>query len=80
MHYEVALALSKIEGLGETTDERWLRDIDMNRKKKLQSLFKKRLKRARAKLDGRPKGERYVSKADRAKAEAENSTIESDVE
>jgi len=54
----------------------------MNRKKKLQSLFKKRLKRARAKLDGRPKGERYVSKADRAKAEAdaENSAIESDVE
>ena len=53
----------------------------MNRKKKLQSLFKKRLKRARAKLDGRPK-ERYVSKADRAKADADvgNSTIESDVE
>lgn len=54
----------------------------MNRKKKLQSLFKKRLKRARAKLDGRPKSERYVSKADRANAEAdaENSAIESDVE
>lgn len=56
----------------------------MNRKKKLQSLFKKRLKRARAKLDGRPKGERYVSKADRAKAEAESivedAAIESDVE
>ena len=45
-------------------------------------MFKKRLKRARAKLDGRPKGERYVSKADRAKAEAdaENSANESDVE
>lgn len=43
----------------------------MNRKKKIQGLFKKRLKRARAKLDSRPKGERYVSKADRAKAEAE---------
>ena len=55
----------------------------MNRKKKLQSLFKKRLKRARAKLDGRPK-ERYVSKADRAKAEAEanveDATTESEVE
>ena len=55
----------------------------MNRKKKLQSLFKKRLRRARAKLDGRPK-ERYVSKADRAKAEAdanvEDAAIESDVE
>lgn len=54
----------------------------MNRKKKLQILFKKRLKLARAKLDGRPKGERYVSKADRVKAEAdaENSVIESEVE
>ena len=43
----------------------------MNRKKKIQGLFKKRLKRARAKLDNRPKGERYISKADREKAEAE---------
>jgi len=43
----------------------------MNRKKKIEGLFKKRLKRARAKQDTRPKGERYVSKADRAKAEAE---------
>lgn len=43
----------------------------MNRQKKIQDLFKKRLKRARAKLDGRPKSERYISKADRAKAEAE---------
>lgn len=43
----------------------------MNRKKKIQSLFKKRLKRARAKLDSRPKGEKYISKADRAKAEDE---------
>jgi len=54
----------------------------MNRKKKIQSEFKKRLKRARAKLDGRPKGERYISKADRAKAEAdaENSEIDSNAE
>lgn len=58
----------------------------MNRKKKIESLFKKRLKRARAKLDTRPKNERYVSKADRAKAEsealatAENTANESDVE
>ena len=54
----------------------------MNRKKKIQSEFKKRLKRARAKLDGRPKGERYISKADRAKAEAniEGAATESDVE
>ncbi len=44
----------------------------MNRQKKIESLFKKRLKRARAKLDARPKGERYVSKADRAKAESES--------
>jgi len=43
----------------------------MNRKKKIEGLFKKRLKRAKAKLDTRPKGERYISKADRAKAEAE---------
>lgn len=42
----------------------------MNKKKKLVGLYNKRRKRARAKLDGRPK-ERYVSKADRAKAEAE---------
>ena len=48
----------------------WYR-VDMNRKKKIEGLFKKRLKRARAKLDNRPKGERYISKADRAKAEAE---------
>ena len=53
----------------------------MNRKKKLQSLFKKRLRRARAKLDGRPKA-RYISKADRANEEtdAENPAIELDVE
>ena len=44
----------------------------MNRQKKIEGLFKKRLKRARAKLDARPKGERYVSKADRAKAESES--------
>ena len=46
----------------------------MNRQKKIEGLFKKRLKRARAKLDTRPKGERYVSKADRANAEAEVQT------
>ena len=51
----------------------------MNRKKKIQGLFKKRLKRARAKLDGRPKGERYVSKADRAKAEAEAQAVDNAV-
>ena len=43
----------------------------MNKKKKLHDLYNKRRKRARAKLDGRPKKERYVSKADREKAEAE---------
>ena len=55
----------------------------MNKKKKIQDLYNKRRKRARAKLDGRPKA-RYISKADRAKAEAdanvEDATIESDVE
>ena len=58
----------------------------MNRQKKIEGLFKKRLKRARAKLGARPKGERYVSKADRAKAEseaqmtAENTANEADAE
>ena len=42
----------------------------MNRKKKIEGLLKKRLKRARAKQDTRPKGTRYISKADRAKAES----------
>ena len=57
----------------------------MNKKKKIQDLYNKRRKRARAKLDGRPK-ERYISKADRAKAEAEaeanieDAATESDVE
>jgi len=51
----------------------------MNRQKKIKDIFKKRLKRARAKLDGRPKGSGYISKADREKAEAENSEAESDV-
>lgn len=62
----------------------WLMDLDMNKKKKLHDLYNKRRKRARAKLDGRPKKERYVSKADRAKAKAdaeanvEDAAIESD--
>lgn len=47
----------------------------MNRKKKIESLFKKRLKRARAKLDARPKGERYVSKAEREKLEFEEQVV-----
>ena len=57
----------------------------MNKKKKIQDLYKKRLKRARAKLDGRPKA-RYISKADRAEADAvvesnvEDAALESDVE
>jgi len=48
----------------------------MNRKKKIEGLFKKRLKRARARLDTRPKGERYISKADREKVEVEEITAE----
>ena len=55
----------------------------MNKQKKIQDLYNKRRKRARAKLDGRPKA-RYISKADRAKAESEanieDDTIEPDVE
>ncbi len=43
----------------------------MNRRKKLEGRFKKRLKRARAKLDTRPQAKQYISKADRAKLEAQ---------
>ena len=50
----------------------------MNRKKKIQNLFKKRLKRARAKLDTRPKSKRYISKSDRVKVEAEQVNIAED--
>ena len=42
----------------------------MNRQAKIQKMHDKRLKRARAKLKTSSK-ERYISKADRAKAEAE---------
>jgi len=42
----------------------------MNRKAKIQKIHDKRLKRARAKLKTTPK-ERYICKADRAKAEEE---------
>ncbi len=48
----------------------------MNRQDKIQKLHNKRLKRARAKLKTSSK-EPYISKADRAKTEAENSTVES---
>ena len=48
----------------------------MNRNAKIQKLYDKRLKRARAKLKTSSK-ERYVSKADRAKIESE---VESNAE
>jgi len=51
----------------------------MNRQGKIQKMHDKRLKRARAKLKTSSK-ERYVSKADRVKAESENSEVESDTE
>lgn len=55
----------------------------MNKKKKIQDLYNKRRKRARAKLDGRPK-KHYISKADREKAEVdaniEDAASELDVE
>ncbi len=51
----------------------------MNRNAKIQKLYDKRLKSARAKLKTSSKP-RYVSKADRAKAEAENSELESSAE
>jgi len=56
-----------------------LKESNMNRKDKLQKIYNKRLKRARAKLKTTSK-ERYISKADRAKIEAENSAVESDSE
>ena len=49
----------------------------MNRKNKIQKMYDKRLKRARAKMKNSSK-EPYVSKADRMKAESENSAVESD--
>ena len=49
----------------------------MNRKKLIQKKHDKRLKRARAKLKTSSK-ERYISKADRAKAESEKCEVESD--
>jgi len=51
----------------------------MNRNAKIQKLYDKRLKRARAKLKTSNK-ERYISKADRAKAaeEKENSALSSE--
>ena len=49
----------------------------MNRNAKIQKLYDKRLKRARAKLKTSSKP-CYISKADRAKTELENSAIEPD--
>lgn len=51
----------------------------MNRKDKLQKIYDKRLKRARAKTKTSNKAP-YICKADRAKAELENSTVEPDAE
>ena len=51
----------------------------MNRKDKIQKIHDKRLKRARNKLKTSSKPP-YISKADRAKAESENSSAESDTE
>jgi len=49
----------------------------MNRNAKIQKLYDKRLKRARAKLKTSSKP-RYISKADRAEAEAEESTLKTE--
>ena len=48
----------------------------MNRNAKIQKLYDKRLKSTRSKLKTSNKP-RYVSKADRAKMESENSEVES---
>jgi len=50
-----------------------LKDANMNRQAKIQKMYDKRLKRARAKLKTSSKAP-YISKADRAKTELENST------
>ena len=49
----------------------------MDRNAKIQKLYDKRLKRARAKLKTNKK-ERYISKADRAKIEEDKSKSESE--
>jgi len=49
----------------------------MNRNAKIQKLYDKRLKRARAKLKTNKK-DRYISKADRAKVEETESKSESE--
>lgn len=49
----------------------------MNRQDKIQKKFNKRLKAARAKLKTTSK-KPYICKADRAKIELENSSVESD--
>ena len=51
----------------------------MNRNAKIQKLYDKRLKRARAKLKTSSK-ERYISKADRAKIELEKAEVDSNTE
>ena len=51
----------------------------MNRQDKIQKMYDKRLKRARAKLKTSSQ-ERYISKADRAKIESENSVVDSNAE
>ena len=51
----------------------------MNKQNKIQKMHDKRLKRARTKLKNSSK-ERYVSKADRAKMESENSEVEPNAE
>ena len=50
----------------------------MNRKKKLNSILKKKLKKANAKLAPKKNDKpRYISKAERAAMEEENAAIES---
>ena len=63
----------------KNTKLKFSKGSNMNRKAKLQKLHDKRLKRARAKTKTSSK-ERYISKADRANTESENSTAESNSE
>ena len=50
----------------------------MNRKKKIQGILKKRMKKAKAKLSG-VKKDSYVSKAERAKLAEQNEANENEI-
>lgn len=48
----------------------------MNRRKKIKDIYDKRMKQANLKSNPKKAKPKYISKADRAKMEAENAAIE----